>query len=89
MNAVDLLYRLFKDWPHWAMDFVEEVARQNNIDSIIFTNAQIQTDRWSNMSEETASKYYEELPESRGYSSVDTKLYGRNYKGLWEKEVER
>ena len=39
------------------------------------------------MSQDTANKYYEDLPESRGYEKVDANLFRREYQGLWEKEV--
>lgn len=65
--AASFILNMWKDWPQWAMAYVEETAAAEGAAGVVMVPAARQRDRWSGLAPSTATKLYVDLPASRGY----------------------
>jgi len=88
-RIVNALINRFSDWTDMVIDYLEDAARRNNIRYLIWTNAEIQANRWGGASDETLERFYEKLPAEEGFKKIEDpiKLYGEVYADLWVKDL--
>lgn len=87
-RQINRLYNLFKDWPTMAVSHLENAARTNRLDWILWTPATFQMDRWS-INRATAEYYYENLPARLGYTQYPGKVlvFGNMINRPWIKQL--
>lgn len=86
-QALQTIYAMFKNWPQQALEYIENVCRENDFRYAVHTDSQFQEDRWS-IDKSTAERIYDKVPLSRGYKKApaSTEEFSSS-EGYWVKDL--